>query len=168
MTWYTFITLAHIIGTVLGAGGATFAEILSLQALKDGVVEPAETDLLRLVYRVLRIGLIILVISGFGYLLFYRLTGDVGMLYEPRILAKLTILFFTLVAVIAWQAKMVPFWIGSAGSIVSWYALIILGTWRGLEASYLIIMLSYFLALPVAALILMLIRKKMGIIKLPS
>ncbi len=157
----------HIIGTVLGAGGATFAEVLSLQALKDGTVDPAETALLRLVYRVLRIGLIILVISGFGYFLFYRLTVDVKMLYEPRILAKLTILFFTLIAVIAWQAKMVPFWIGSAGSIVSWYALIILGTWRGLDASYMSIMIFYFLALPVVALILLLIRKKMGI-KLPS
>jgi hypothetical protein len=167
MTWYTFLTLAHIIGTVLGAGGATFAEVLSLQALKDGVADPAETNLLRLVYRVLRIGLIILILSGFGYLLFYRLNGNVGILYEPRILAKLTILFFTLLAVIAWQAKMVPYWIGSAGSIVSWYALIILGAWHGLDASYLIIMTSYCIALPIVAVILMFIRKKMGI-KLPS
>ncbi|MBI2120468.1 MAG: hypothetical protein HYT94_02475 [Parcubacteria group bacterium] len=160
MTWYTFLTLSHIIGTILGAGGATFAEILSLQALKDGVIDPAETALLRLTYRVLRIGLIILVLSGFGYLLWYRMTGDVAMLYEPRILAKLTILFFTLLAVIAWQAKMVPSWLGSAGSIVSWYALILLGTWRELGASYVSIMVIYLVALTIASFAMLFVHKK--------
>lgn len=165
MTWHTFLTISHIIGTVLGAGGATFAEILSFQALRDGVTDPSETALLRTVYRMLRIGLIILILSGFGYMLFYRLTGNVEMLYAPRILAKLTILVLALAGVIAWQAKMVPSWLGSAGSIVSWYALIILGTWRELGASYITIMLFYAIVLCAASVALFLIHNRM---KIPS
>lgn len=167
MDWQTFLTIAHVIGVVLGAGGATFAEVLSLKALQDGIVDPSETELLKLTYRVLRVGLIILALSGFGYFILWRLTGNAHLIYDPRLLAKLTILVFALLGVIAWSAKKVPIWFGSAASLVSWYSMLILGIWRSLDASYITIMIAYFLAIPAGVVLLAGVRRMLGI-KLPQ
>lgn len=157
------MTISHIIGTVLGVGGATFAEIFYLKSAKDGQIEAYESSTLKTIFYVLRIGLIILVLSGFGYLILARLTGNTELLYEPKLWAKLTIIIVLLFGVIAWQAKKVPIWLGSSGSLTSWYAALILGAWRGLEASYFSIMIVYLLAVLFVAAALSIIRKSLGI-----
>ncbi|MEK7086974.1 MAG: hypothetical protein AAB935_01810 [Patescibacteria group bacterium] len=163
MDWKTFLTVFHVIGTALGVGGATFAEFFYLKSVRDGAVDPMEDGVLKITFYVLRIGMIFLVLSGFGFLLFYRLTGQEASLYNPKFLAKLTIILILFLGAIFWQAKKVPLWLGGAGSLTSWYAALILGVWRGLEASYLNIMLFYFLAVLFIAFLLGILRKLAGI-----
>lgn len=161
MNWHTFLTISHIIGTALGVGGATFAEIFYLKAIKDGVVEPTETDFLRTTYKILRLGLIILVLSGFGYLLLYRLSGQ-PWIYSPRVWAKLTATLVILFNALLIQARKMPMWLGSSLSLTSWYAALIIGSWR-FDASYAYIMLIYAIAIIIIALALTVIRKLVGI-----
>jgi hypothetical protein len=163
MEWQVFLTISHLIGTVLGVGGATFAEIFYLKAAKDGQINIHESSTLKTIYYVLRIGMIILILSGFGYLIFYRLTGQTHLLYNPTLWAKLTIILVLLFGVVAWQAKKIPMWLGSAVSLTSWYAALVLGAWRGLEASYLTIIIAYFFAIVLAVVALAFIRKLLGI-----
>ena len=105
MDWYTFLIIIHLIGTVLGVGGATFAEIFYFKAKKDGVIEPLEVDYLRTAYFVLRIGLFILIISGFGFLLFYRLIGAGEVLLNQKLWAKLGIVVILVFNAFLIQAK---------------------------------------------------------------
>ena len=105
MDWDTFLVVIHLIGAALGVGGATFAEIFLLKSLRDGVVDPTEGSFLKITYRVIRIGLALLVLSGFGFLILYRLTGLEERLFSPLLWAKLTIVLILLSGVIAWQAK---------------------------------------------------------------
>ena len=159
MSWHVFITALHIIGTALGVGGATLAEIFYLRASRDGVIDIEEAGFLKTTYRVLRVGMLLLVLSGFGYLILLRIAGPIAPLYSPRLWAKLTITMILLAGVIAWQAKKVPMWLGSPISLVSWYAALILGTWRGLEASYLTMMAWYVIAIVAVGLLLHIIRR---------
>ncbi len=160
--WYIFLTAGHIIGTALGVGGATLAEIFYLKSSRDGVVDAAEASFLKTTYRVLRVGMLLLVLSGFGYLLLARIAGTTEALYSPKLWAKLTIILILLAGVLLWQAKKVPMWLGSPVSLVSWYAALILGIWRGLAAPYLTIMVWYAAAIVVVGVILHFIRKALA------
>ncbi len=165
MDWYTFLIITHLIGTVLGAGGATFAEIFYFKAKKDGVMEPLEVDHLRTVYFVLRIGLFILIITGFGFLLFYRLIGAGEVLLSPKLWAKLGIVIILVFNAFLIQAKKIPMWLGASVSLTSWYGALILGAWRTLDVSFISIIVVYIVAIFIIAGILEIIRR---LLKIPK
>ena len=156
---YQFLILSHIIGTVLGVGGATFAEILSMRALKDGTINKEESALLKAVYTTLRVGLIIAVLSGFGFLLFFRINGQEDRLLDPQLWAKMTIVTVLVFNALLLTLHRIPFWLGGAISLTSWYAALVLGSWRGLSSSYVNIILVYILAIFLVAGILHVIKK---------
>lgn len=143
MDWRTFITIGHIIGTVLGVGGATFAEVFHRRALRDGRIDDSEGSFLGLTYGMLRLGTILLVLSGFAYFLLLRFGGRGAILYEPRLWAKLIVTVVILVNALLMATRKLPVWVGGSISIVSWYAALILGVWRGLELSLVAIMAWY-------------------------
>ena len=150
------LSLIHATGVVLGVGGAVFAEIFTLRALRDGVVDPTESDFLKTTYRVLRVGMVLLIFSGFGFFLLYRLDGNTEYLYNVKYWVKMTFVVIILLNALLLQAKRIPFWLGSTLSITSWLgALVVSVIGRALtNASYLDIMVLYLLAIPVVALFL--------------
>lgn len=163
MTWSLFLTMSHILGTALGVGGATLAEIFYLKAAKDGAIDPTENSFLKTTYTVMRVGMIILVLSGFGFFLLLRFGGRENLILQPRFIVKLAIILILLMGVLAWQKKIVPAWLGSAVSLTSWYAAMILGIWRGLKATYFEMTAVFIAACAIVALVLYLIRKRLGI-----
>lgn len=158
----TFVAL-HILGTILGVGGATFAEIFLIKALRDGVIEPLEGDYLKTIYTILRVGLIITVISGFGFLFLYRVTGHEELLYNPKLWAKLTIVTIILINALLLQAHKIPLRFGGAISLASWYSAMLLGIWRTTSAGYLEILGWYILAVIIVKLALDRIHKYFGV-----
>lgn len=154
MSIYTFLVLMHLIGAILGTGAATFAEIFYLRALKDGVVTPEEGEGLKVIYRILRVGLVLAVVSGFGFLLLYRFTGLEERLLNPKLWAKMTIIIVLVVNALLLQLHRIPMWLGASLSLTSWYAATILGAWRMVPYSYIQIMLGYLVAVAVVAVVL--------------
>lgn len=156
---YAFLVILHIIGTALGVGGATISDFLFFKTIKDGRIEKTEFDLLKIASSVIWIGLALLAFSGVGFLLFERLVphGHESLVYSAPFLAKMTIVLVIFLngLVMHWKVfpicessldrplagseflrkKVVAFSTGAI-SIVSWYGALILGAWRGLEASY--------------------------------
>lgn len=160
MDLYTFLVLSHVIGTVLGVGGATFAEVLIVRALRDGQVSIEESDLMKATYVVLRLGLFILFVSGFSFLLYYRLNGFESALYSPKLWAKLSIIVVLVVNAVLLHIHRIPLLLGSAISSVSWYAALVLGVWRGLDVGYFKILLVYLVFVGIAYVVLGQIHKK--------
>lgn len=172
---HTFLIIFHIIGISLGVGGATISDFLFFKTIKDGRIEKTEFDLLKVASGVIWIGFAILAFSGAGLLLFERLVphGHESLVYSASFLAKMTIVFIIFIngLVMHWKVfpicessldrplagseflrkKAIAFSTGAI-SIVSWYSALILGAWRGLEASYGEIIGVYLLIL-LAALI---------------
>ncbi|MEK7531818.1 MAG: hypothetical protein AAB545_02740 [Patescibacteria group bacterium] len=146
-----------MIGTILGTGGATMIEILLAKALKDGVVDPLESDFLRATYRVVRVGLLLSVFSGFGFLLLYEFSGQTARLYNPVLWAKLTIILIILANALLLQARKINLFWGSAFSFVSWWTAVLLGillTNGSYALSYPSIMFYYLIAVFLGAGIL--------------
>ena len=75
MAVYDLLVIVHIIGTVLGVGAATFAEIHYTRFNSDDIITDDERKTLAVTYTVMRTGLFLLVISGFGFLLYLRPTS---------------------------------------------------------------------------------------------
>ena len=165
MEWHTLLIVVHIIGTVLGVGGATFAEIFLLKAARDGEIDPVESSFMQVTYRVIRVGLVFLVLSGFGFLMLYRFTGLEERLYSPLLWSKLTIVMILFFGVIAWQAKKVPLWLGSAFSLASWYAAMLIIPLRPAitPISYFEIIGWYVVFVAVVAIALAIIRRYLGV-----
>lgn len=154
------LVIGHIIGTVLGAGAATFAEILHMRAMRDGVIDPEESATLRVTYRILRIGLFIAIITGFAFLLYFRfVSGQPHILYSEKLWAKMTIVLLIPLNAYLLQMRRIPFWLGSAISLTAWYAAIILGVYRGIPLSYLEILGIFAVATLAMAGILVSIRQ---------
>ena len=165
MDWYTFLIITHLIGTVLGVGGATFAEIFYLKAKKDGIIEPLEIDHLRTIYFVLRIGLFISMITGLSFLLFYYLIGASELLLNPKLWAKLLIVAILIFNAVLIKFKKIPMWLGASISLTSWYGAMILGAWRTLNVSFINIIIIYIIAIFIVAGILEFIKK---LLKIPD
>lgn len=157
------LVILHVLGTVLGVGGATFAEIFIIKALRDGVIEPLEADYLKTVYTILRIGLIITVISGFGFLFMIRIAGHEEVLYNAKLWAKLTIIVIILANALLLQSRKISFRYGGAISLTSWYAATILGIWRTTTAGYFAILGWYILAVLLVKFLLDRIHKHYGV-----
>jgi len=174
MGWYTFLIVMHIIGTALGAGGATISDLSFFRSVRDGKVDRSELDLLKTISTAIWAGFGILVFSGFGFFLLYRIQSpELGLIYNPKLFAKLTIVLVIFFNGLIMHAKVFPL-LGSfvgrplfnsdfakratiafttgAISIISWYSALILGAWRGLDWSYGTIM-GIYIALVAAGII---------------
>lgn len=156
---YSILILVHLVGTVLGVGAATFAEIFYLKALKDGEISPDEGALLKSTYSTLRVGLILSVLSGFGFLLLYRFTGQEERLLDPVLWAKMTVIVVLVINALLLQLHKIPMWLGASLSITSWYAAMVLGSWRGNPYSYIEIIVGYIVAVIIMVIVLEWIKK---------
>lgn len=164
MDLYLFLIIAHLIGTILGVGGATFIEIFLVKSLKDGQVDPTEGSFLKTTYTVVRIGLVLAILSGFGFLLYYQLNGQTFKLYNPLLWAKLTMVLIIALNAVLLQAHKISLYWGSALSFVTWYSAAIVGVFLTNVKlfSYFEVMITYAIMVVVGAFILDRIRKFLG------
>lgn len=139
----TFLVIAHVVGTVLGVGGTTFADVYFLKSLisKKGVTE--DTEALKVAVLMIRVGLVLLLVSGFAIITLWRVGGNQERFFSERFLAKMSIVLIILINGILLETRKVPIYIAGPISSVSWYSALVLGLWRGLPLSYLWIMLAY-------------------------
>ena len=164
MDIYLFLILAHTVGAVLGVGGATMAEVLLIKALKDGKMDPLESNLMQGVYSVIRVGFTISLISGFSFLILYKVNGQIGQIWNPVLWAKMTVVFSIGLNAILLQARAIHLKLGSAISFVSWYTALFLGVFiRDIPAGYFSIILVYLVAVFIGIFALDWVRKFSGV-----
>jgi uncharacterized membrane protein len=158
---YTYIVILHVIGTAIGAGGATYSDFLFYRVIKDGKIDRDEHDLLKTSSYLVWFGFLILICSGIGFLLHPEFSGIM-----PKHYAKILIVTIILINALLLHRKVFPLihyhmkrhrkltkqpfaanvgltLTSGAISIISWYAALILGAWRDLEASLSEIMVIY-------------------------
>ncbi|HCM43894.1 MAG: hypothetical protein UY57_C0041G0005 [Candidatus Kaiserbacteria bacterium GW2011_GWB1_50_17] len=154
MDWYTFLIITHIIGTVLGVGGATFAEVHLIRALRDGTMSRDENSIMQATYAILRVGFFLLILSGFGFFVLARLEEHTGLLYSIKLWAKLGIVGIIGVNAVLLQLRWIPLLWGSAIAFTSWYAALILGALGRGEYSFFWIYAVYIAAIIIVYFVL--------------
>lgn len=172
MSLTSFLVIAHIVGVVFGAGAATMSDLLFMRSIRRNEIQEAEFRVFHFLSKFVWIGLLLLIISGLGFLLYYRIeVPESGLIYKPKLLVKLVVtavIFFNGLimhaALMPKLAKMVGkpldrsdfpkmaryFFMFGAVSVISWYTALILGAWRGLTASFSAIFMVYAIVVVIA------------------
>src|SRR3989344_3423119 len=130
MSVYELLVIMHIIGTVLGVGAATFAEIHYTRFNTDDIITDDEKKTLSITYTVMRTRRFLLVMSGFGLLLYMRLTEYTGLLLSQTFWAKMPVVGILVGNALRLQARIMPLAVGAAVSLTSWYTALVLGSLR--------------------------------------
>ena len=158
------LIVVHLIGTIIGVGGATMIEVVLNKSLQDGTVSPDEHEILKPTYLVVRVGLVLALVSGFGFLIIYKFMGATAELYNPVLWAKIVIILMILVNTLLLQAKKISLYWGSAISFSSWWMAAILGIFlsNNISSSFWGIIVVYIVATVISAYVLHIIRKSLN------
>ncbi len=166
------LLIIHIVGTIIGVGGATLIEVHLNQALRDKNISTDEGAFLKLDYKVVRVGLILAVLSGFGLLAYHRVMEHYGVMTNPIVWSKLLIVIIIAINTLLLQARCINLYWGAAFSFVSWWAAGIFGVFvtervpidifgkGSFISSFGSVMLIYGVSVIVGAVILHAIRNK--------
>lgn len=178
------LVILHIIGTVIGAGAATVTDYLVFKFAKDTKIDKDEFQILHTISSLIWTGLFILIVTGLGFVVLHMVDfGTVRNSYSlDKIWAKITIVIILTLNGFYIHYRVLPtlkkrlgktlatpsfikksFFIFSPGAIsgVSWYSALVLGGWRGLDASYAEIMSGYIAILAAAIIVSNIAGRKM-------
>lgn len=168
MDTHSLLILGHIIGTVLGVGGATFIEIHLNMALKDGKMDDTEKLFMGKDFLMTRIGMVISFLTGFGFILEYYFNNQLFRLVDGVFWAKMAIIGIIIINAVMLDKHKVGLYWGSAFSFVSWWTAMVLGTFLtngvkffpgNVSVSFVSIMFVYGILVVIGAYILHSIRK---------
>ena len=158
---FTLLIIAHLAGAVLGIGGATMIEVHINKALADGDMSLDERSMLGLDFAVVRIGLLLSVLSGAGFIIVYYFAGQESRLQNPVFWAKNIIVLIVAVNALLLQAHKINLYWGSALSFVSWWAAGLLGVFltNSVRYGFIEIIVTYTVVVVAGAYVLHKIRQ---------
>ena len=159
MDLQTLIMIGHVVGTILGTGGATIAEVQVNIALKDGRVDASERALMHANYWMIRLGLALIILSGIVLVWTLYQSGETWALTSAKILTKEIITAVIILNAVAMTYRFVPLWLAAAVSFTSWWGATLLGLTGRLPFTLVEYLFGYVVAIFVAAGILQLMRK---------
>ncbi len=159
MDIYTFIVAGHIIGTILGAGGATIAEFQITKALRDKKVSSDESALMHVNYTMIRVGMAILFISVVAMFWYHLEQGNRFILTSEKLWIKDVMFVAIIVNAVALTKRWVPLWLGASISFTSWWGATLLGLAGRLPYSFETYLVGYVVAIFLVAGIFHLVRK---------
>jgi len=163
------LLITHLVATVLGVGGATFIEVNLNQALKDNKMDEVERAFMGKAFTVTRVGMVLGLLTGLGFLVEYYVADQLFRIANGIFWAKISMFLIIVVnAYLLHKHKIGLYW-GSAFSFVSWWLVMILGTFltNGVRViptnpllSFLTIMIFYGFCLVIGAQLLHKIRER--------
>ncbi|MEX0933843.1 MAG: hypothetical protein WD003_01095 [Candidatus Paceibacterota bacterium] len=159
MDLHTILIIAHIIGTILGVGGATLAEINVITALRDGKVDASERALMHANYTMIRVGLAIIVLSGIALVWWHLSQGNEWVITSAKVWFKDLLVIFIIINAVLLSKHWIALWLGSALSFTAWWMATILGAWRGQPFDFFELLGIFVIAVIVIAGILEILHR---------
>ena len=162
MEIYTLIVAGHVIGTILGTGGATIAEFQITKAIADKKVSPDERALMHVNYKMIRVGMALIALSVIGMFWYHLNAGNSFIYLSEKLWIKDVMFVMIILNAVALQRRWVPLWLGASISFTSWWGATLLGLAGRLPYDFVTYLTAYIIAIFVVAGILHLIRKWMS------
>jgi len=155
----TILVIGHVIGTVLGVGGATVAELNVLQALRNGNVNATAKAMMHANYTMIRVGTVLIVVSAALLVWWHLSQGNTWVLTSSKVWVKEIMTVAIVLNAVALSRRWVPLWLGSAISFTSWWGAMVLGLWR-VQYPFWVIFMGYIVAIGIVAITLHFVRRK--------
>jgi hypothetical protein len=167
MDLYFWLIVGHIVGTVLGVGGATMIEVHLNMFLKDKKMDETERAVMAKDFLMTRIGMGIGLLTGVGFVVTYIMKDQLFRLADGVFWAKMAIFVIIIInAVLLHKHKIGLYW-GSAFSFISWWTVMLLGLFltNGIKilptndlVSFVVIITAYLAVVGIGAVVLDKIR----------
>ena len=159
MDIYSLVVLFHVLGAVLGAGGSAVAEVQITRALKDGTVSKDESYLMHANYTLIRIGMVLVILSGIILILWNINIGNDWALKSPKLWIKEIMMVVIIFNAYALSKHWTPLWLGSAISLTSWWGATTIGVLNGMSYSFIQFLIGYIVAIGIVAIIISFVKK---------
>lgn len=159
MDIYTLIVAGHVIGTVLGTGGATIAEFQITKSLSDKRISPDERALMHVNYRMIRVGMAIILLSVIGMFWYHLSAGNMWILTSEKLWIKDVMFVMILINAVLLTKRWIPLWLGASISFTSWWGATLLGLAGRLPYSFETYLIGYIVAIFLVAGALHAIRR---------
>ncbi|MDP3958316.1 MAG: hypothetical protein Q8Q36_02535 [bacterium] len=137
------LVLGHVLGTVLGLGGAIVAEVQVTQALRDGKIEDDERALLHANYFLIRIGMALIIVSGLALIWWHLGQGHQWALTSEKLWVKEIMVVVIIVNAVLLTKHWMPLAFGRSLSLVSWLGATVLGVWHTIPLGFFELLLVY-------------------------
>ena len=147
MDIYTIIVMGHVIGTILGTGGATIAELQIVRALRDKKISADESALMHVNYSMIRVGMGMILISVIAMFWYFAEQGNDFLFTSDKFLIKDLMLVMIILNAIALHKRWTPLWLGASTSFVSWWGATLLGLAGQLPYSFTTYLIGYVVAI---------------------
>lgn len=161
MDLYSIIVAGHVIGTILGTGGATIAEFQINRALAQGKVDASARALMHVNYTIIRVGMGIILLSVIGMFWYHLAAGNTFILTSEKLWIKDVMFVAIFVNAFLLTKRWIPLWLGASISFTSWWGATLLGLAGRLPYSFETYLAGYILAIFVVAGVLHYIRQWM-------
>jgi len=174
----TILIGLHLLGVIIGMGGAFTSDAIFFSSISDEKVSHTEVRFLKLGGKMVWLGIFIIALSG----LFIFYSNPEFYLHSSKFLAKMSVVAILLLNGLIFHLVHIPRFhrhaeshfpsseefmhfapwllVGGVISSISWLSALILGLWRGIPYSYLEIMSFYGLVLLVIIIFTLIFRKK--------
>lgn len=162
MDIYQIIVAGHVIATILGVGGATIAEFQITRALRDKSVSPDERALMHVNYKMIRVGMALMLVSVIAMFWYHLSQGNQFILTSQKLWIKDLMFVMIIVNAVALHKRWVPLWLGASISFTSWWGAALLGMAGRLPYSFETYLIGYVLVIFVVAYLLHLVRRFMN------
>lgn len=162
MDLYSFFVILHIIGTILGTGGATIAEIQITKALKDKRVSPDESALMHANYFLIRVGLGFIIVSALAMMWWFWENDMVHRIMGDKVLFKDLLVIIIIINAVAISKRWLPLWLGASVSFTSWWMATLLGAAGKLPFSFFTYLFAYVALVLAVAGVLHIIKRYLG------
>lgn len=159
MEIYTILIALHVIGTILGTGGATLAELQIIRSLKDKKVSDDERALMHVNYGMIRVGMAILLVSVVGMFWYFQTQGINHLWTSEKLWIKELMFVMIFINAVALHKRWVPLWLGASVSFTSWWGATLLGLAGQLPYNFNTYLIGYTVAIFVVAGVLHLVRQ---------
>lgn len=178
MDYHNILLAFHLLGVVIGMGGALASDAIFFSSIRDEKVSQTELRFLKLGSRMVWTGLLIIVISG--TLLF---AGEVDYyLTSTKFLAKMTVAAIIILNGAVFHFVHIPRFhrhaehhfpssdefmravplllLGGVISTISWLSAFVLGLWREVPYNYSEIMMMYGMILLISAAVAIILKRR--------
>lgn len=174
MDIFTLLIIGHIIGSVLGVGGATMVEFHINRALKDSSMSPDERNLLGADFLMTRIGLVLSILTGLGFIYVYWASNQMFRLESGVFWAKMGMIVVIIVNAYLLDKHRIGLYWGSALSFFSWWFAFLAGLFlthnikiypQDQVITFGVLMSAYILAVVAGAYILHSLRERRKVVR---
>ena len=159
LSWLYAADLARYLAVGLCLGTSTVVMTMYFYLVAKGNTETAEKRVMQILYRILRVGMVLaLITEGTNLIYHYHADNFIYWTDNPELLMRLTIFAVIIVNAFAMQYHKISMWLGPVFAGGSWYAYFFFSVWIETETTYPVLFAGYLIWLGVVFVILALLR----------